>query len=174
MYKTVFNMTIVHMKMAITYLKRSCDQQWRVPGTFKEVKKPYKKQSKKILLKELNVLSLHDNTTTKTVHKSIKSISTQWRNEIAPRKSKKLPTSVIAASPVSQYRQANRIFASNSCLIFYVCVFLMDLKHALYVWESPFIVFDKLDLPLLTECEDSSLSQRAILGTQVWLWGSQT
>ena len=53
MYKTVFNMTIVYMKMAITYLKRSWDQQWRVRGTFKEVNKPSKNNEKKqILLKD--------------------------------------------------------------------------------------------------------------------------
>ena len=65
---------------------------------------------------------------------------------------------------MSQYRQANKIFTSNSCLIF--SVFLMDLEHASY--------FDKPDLPLSTESEDSALSQPAVLDRQVWLWDSQT
>ena len=69
------------------------------------------------------------------------SICTQWRNERAPRKSKHVSTGATAAFPVSQYRQANRIYTINSCIIFYVCVFIMDLEHVSYVWESPFTVF---------------------------------
>ena len=46
-----------------------------------------------------------------------------------------MSTSAIAAFQVSQYQQAKKIFTSNSCLIFYVCVFLMDLGYTSYVWD---------------------------------------
>ena len=103
------------------------------------------------------------------------SICTQWRNERAPRKSKHVSTGATAAFPVSQYRQANRIYTINSCIIFYVCVFIMDLEHVSYVWESPFTVFWQTGRSFYNgKWGFRPLSQRAILGTQVWLWGSQT
>ena len=72
---------------------------------------------------------MHDNTTKKTVYKSIKSISTQWRNKIAPRKSKKVPTSATAgsqwASIDKQTESLRVIHASFSMFVFFLCTWGM-------------------------------------------------
>ena len=59
-------------------------------------------------------------------------------------------------------------------LIFYVCVFSWTWGMLHMCGSHPSPCFDKLDLPLSTENEDSALSQRAILTAQVWWRGSQT
>ena len=131
-------------------------------------------QTIKKTIKQTKLLSLQNNTAIKRVYKNIKSICTQWRNKIAPWKRKSVSTSVTAAFQMSQFRQANRTFTRYSCFIFYVCVFLWTWRMLHMCGSHPSTCFDKLDLPLSTENEDSALSQRAILTTQVWWWGSQT
>ena len=108
------------------------------------------------------------------MYKNIKSICTQWRNEITPRKSKNVPTCATSAVQMSQYPRGNKIFTSNSCLIFCLCFSYRTcgMLHMCGSYASP--CFDKLYLPFSTESKDSAHYQRAILSTQVWLWCSQT
>ena len=76
-----------------------------------------------------------------------------------------IPSEPVSASKKNLYQYFMPYFLSL-CFSYGLGVY--------FICVGPSPCFDKLDLPLSTESEDSSLSQGAVLGTQVWLWCSQT
>ena len=102
------------------------------------------------------------------------SICTQWRNEEHLEKANTyLQVLLLRSQWVSIDKQTESIQLIHA--LSFMFVFLLCTWSMFHMCGShPSLCFDKLVVPFTTESEDSALSQRAILGTQVWLWGSQT